>query len=55
MTETQAAYHPDKLRDQEIIDALREVLNAGYGKVIIFIDKHQITEIEKSIKVRPVK
>ena len=55
MTESQSAYCAETIKDQEILAALREVLKAGYGKVIITIADYQIKEIEKSTKVRVAK
>lgn len=55
MSEQQANYNAGNMRDQEIINALREVLRAGYGKVIITIADHQIKEIETSTTVRIAK
>ena len=52
MTETQAAYHVETIKDQEILSALREVLKAGHGKIVITIANYQIVTIEKTISVK---
>ena len=46
---------PESMRDHEILQALREVLKAGYGKVIITIANFQVETVEKTISVKVAK
>ena len=51
MTESQAAYIVNEI-SPELLKAIREVLTAGYGEVIVKIADGKICVIEKKVSVK---
>jgi hypothetical protein len=54
MTESQAAYQVNDI-SPELLKALRDVLIAGYGEVVIKITDYKIDVIEKKVSVKVTK
>ena len=52
MTESPAEYLVLNDISPELLQALREVLKCGYGKINVIIEDHKIKLIEKSVSVK---
>jgi hypothetical protein len=51
MTETQAVYQVNDI-SPELLKAIREVLSAGYGEVVVKIADGKIDVVEKKVSVK---